>query len=97
LARSLGDLSLALSEVDRDEEAAAASEEAVAIWRQLVGSNTAHRTNLALALNNLAIDMGVLGQDDRGLALYDEALGIRRDRVAKEGSTHLPDLAGSDP
>jgi len=83
--------------VDRDEEAAAAGEEAVAIWRQLVGSNTAHRTNLALALNNLAIDMGVLGQDDRGLALYDEALGIRRDRVAKEGSTHLPDLAGPDP
>jgi tetratricopeptide (TPR) repeat protein len=76
LARRLGDLG-------RREEALAAGEEAVGIYRELaVARPETFRPALAQSLHNLAVLLAGLGRREEALAAGEEAVGIYREAAA---------------
>ena len=71
-------LSVHLGQAGRREEALAASEEAVAAYRELAGNNmAAYGPDLARSLNNLSIRLGEAGRHDEALAAIEEAAAIK--------------------
>ncbi|MFI1177881.1 tetratricopeptide repeat protein, partial [Streptomyces melanogenes] len=80
LARSLNNLSVRLGDVGRREEALAAVNEAVDIWRDLARSRPdAFLPDLATCLNNLSADLGAVGRREEALAAVNEAVKVYRD------------------
>jgi hypothetical protein len=96
LARMLGNLGIRLGEVGRREEALAAAQEAIAIYRQLAeASPAAHLPDLAGSLNNLGVSLTDVGRREEALAAAQEAIAIYRQLAEASPAAHLPDLAGS--
>jgi tetratricopeptide (TPR) repeat protein len=91
-ARALGNLSVRLSDLGRREDALAAAEEAVALYRTLAAQRPdAFRPDLATSLNNLAAMLSDLGRREDALAAAEEAVALRRTQAA----AFRPDLATS--
>ena len=96
LAGSLNNLSLRLADLGRWEEALAAIEEAVGVYRELVRTQPdAFKPDLAISLNNLSTGLGTLGRREDALAAIEEAVKIRRELVRAQPDAFKPDLAGS--
>ena len=73
--RSLNNLSTALAELGRREEALAAIDEAVSLYRRLAAARPdAFTPDLARSLNNLSIRLADLGRREEALAAIDEAV-----------------------
>ena len=92
LAGKLTSLGNRLRELGRHQEALAATEEALGMWRTLADSNPAHLPDLARALHNLGLDLRGIGRHQEALAAIEEALGMWR-TLADSNPAHLPDLA----
>jgi Tetratricopeptide repeat len=96
LAGSQNNLSLRLAGLGRREEALAAIEEAVGIYKELAaGRPDAFRPDLATSLNNLSLRLAELGRREDALAPIQEAVGIRRELAATRPDMFRPNLAGS--
>ncbi len=94
--QSLNNLGIRLSELGRREEALAATQEAVEIYRQLAQANPqAFLPNLARSLNNLGNRLSALGRREEALAATQEAVEIRRQLAQAHPQAFLPDLARS--
>lgn len=79
VARLANDLSNRLTDLERRDEALSAIEEAVAIYRKLVGSDaTGYLSGLASSLNNQSGCLSRLGRFDLALAAIEEAVRIYR-------------------
>ena len=88
--------SVRLSEAGRREEALTASEEAVKLYRELVGRNRdAFLPDLASALNNLGIRLSNLGRREEALTASEEAVKLYRELVGRNRDAFLPDLASA--
>jgi tetratricopeptide (TPR) repeat protein len=93
-ARLLNNLSVRLSELGRREDALAAAEKAMAIWRELAAARPdAFRPVLALSLNSLGVMLSALGRREAALAAAEEATAIYRELAAARPDAFLPDLA----
>jgi tetratricopeptide (TPR) repeat protein len=92
LAKALDNLGAGLTGVGRYQEALAATEEAVGLWRPLARDNPAHQPGLAEALDNRGVGLGLLGRYQQGLAATEEAVGLWRP-LARDNPAHQPDLA----
>ena len=91
---SLGNLGICLVNVGRREEALAASQEAVAIYRRLAeGRREAFLPNLARSLNNLGADLGDLRRHEEAIAATQEAVDIYRHLMERSSDAVLPALA----
>jgi Tetratricopeptide repeat len=96
LARSLNDLSVRLGDLGRREQALAAIQEAVTIYRELAADHPdAFRPGLALSLNNLSNHLAGLGRREDALAASQEATQVYRELAAARPDAFRPDLAGS--
>jgi tetratricopeptide (TPR) repeat protein len=96
LATRLARLSIRFSNVGRREEALAASQEAVAIYRRLTEAGRhAFLPDLARSLTNLARDLSSLRRREDALAAAQEAVVIQRQLVEVRPDTSLPELASS--
>jgi tetratricopeptide (TPR) repeat protein len=79
LAASLHDLGDVLCDLNRPADAAAATEEAVAIRRDLAAADPdRYRPRLAESLAHLGELLGQLGRSAEALAATEEAVAIRR-------------------
>ena len=93
---SLNNQTGCLSELGRREEALAASEEAVAIWRRLAKERPdAFLPDLAMSLHNQSNRLGELERRDEALAAIEEAVAIYRPLAEARPGAFLPDLAMS--
>ena len=93
-AQSLQNLSSCLSNLGRQEEALAASEEAVTIGRALAAASPdAFRPDLVGYLNNLSVYLSELGRHDESLAAINETVALCRDLTATP-SRRLPSRLG---
>ena len=80
----------------RREEALAAIQEAVTIYRELAAARPdVFRPDLASSLNNLSIRLAGLGRREEALAAIEEAAHIYRELAAARPDVFRPDLAGS--
>ena len=98
LAVSLNDLSLRLADVGEVEEALAAIEEAVTIYRELDAADDqgTFQPDLARSLDNLSIRLADAGRLEEALAAGEEAVTIYRELdAADDQGTFQPDLARS--
>ncbi|MEO6195441.1 MAG: tetratricopeptide repeat protein [Thermoanaerobaculia bacterium] len=96
LAQLLNNLSNRLSDLGRREEALAACEEAVELYRQLAAARPdAFRPNLASSLNNLSNRLSDLGRREEALVACEEAVEIWRQLAAARPDAFRPDLAMS--
>ncbi len=96
LAAALLVLGAWLTAVGEHRRALAASEEAVALYRDLARAEPARYTpNLANSLQNLGIDLRDVGEGRRALAVTEEAVALRRDLARAEPARYTPDLANS--
>jgi tetratricopeptide (TPR) repeat protein len=96
LAGSLNNLGGDLSNLGRREEALAASQEAVAIYRRLAETRPdAFLPALAMSLNNSGAMLSNLGRREEALAASQEAVDIRRRLAETRPDAFLPDLASS--
>jgi TIR domain/Tetratricopeptide repeat len=95
LAARLGNLGIRLFNLGRREEALAASQEAVDIYRRLAETRPdTFLPDLAKSLNNLGRDLFNLGHRDKALAASQAAVDIYR-RLVETRPDFLPDLATS--
>ena len=95
LALSLNNLSSRRA-LGRPEEALAAIEEAVTIYRQLAAARSdAFRPDLAMSLSNLSVRLADLGRREEALATIQEALTIRRELAAIWPGAHQHELEQS--
>jgi tetratricopeptide (TPR) repeat protein len=95
-ARVLNTLGTALSALGRREEALAATQEAVDIYRGLAQVNPqVFLPYLATSLNNLGSDLSALGRREEALAATQEAVDIYRALACANPQAFLPDLATS--
>jgi tetratricopeptide (TPR) repeat protein len=95
-ARVLNTLGTALSALGRREEALAATQEAVDIYRGLAQVNPqVFLPYLATSLNNLGSDLSALGRREEALAATQEAVDIYRALARANPQAFLPDLATS--
>ena len=93
LAYATNSLGNCLAELDRRQEALAATWEAVAVYRQLADFEpVVYLPALASALNNLGMDFSAVARADEALAASQEAVQIRR-RLAETDDSYLPELA----
>ena len=93
LANNLG---VRLSNLGRREDALAATNEAVEIYRQLARQRPdAFLPDLAMSLNNLGIMLNDLGRREDALAATNEAVEIYRQLARQRPDAFLPDLARS--
>jgi len=96
LARWLNNQSLRLAELGRREDALAAGEEAVALYRELAAARPdAFRPDLAGSLTNQCNRLSALGRREDALAASTEAVDIRRELAAARPDAFRPDLAMS--
>jgi tetratricopeptide (TPR) repeat protein len=94
LAGALDGWSLALRELGRREDALAAAEEAVRLYRALAAARPdAFAPNLAASLNNVANGLSALGRREDALAAAEEAVRLRRGLAAARPDAFTPDLA----
>ena len=88
LARSLNNLGNVLSDLGRREDALAAAQEAVEIYRRLAAERPdAFRPDLAGSLNNLAQLLSDLGRREEALAAAQEAVELCRAPRRRSGPT----------
>ena len=93
-AEWLRNLSNRLTELGRREEALAANEESIRIYRDLARHQPdSYLPALALALNNQAACVAELGRREDALTAIEEAVGIYRDLADSQPGTFLPGLA----
>ena len=93
---SLNNLGADLSNLGRREEALAASQEAVDIYRRLAQTRPdAFLPDLAMSLNNLGACLSDLGRREEALAASQEAVDIYRRLAQTRPDAFLPDLAMS--
>ena len=96
LASALSNLSVALGELGRREEALDAIQEAVEIRRGLVtAEGSALAPDLASALNNLSVALGELGRREEALDAIEEAAATYRDLATGSPAMFGDDLAAS--
>jgi len=96
LARSLTGLGARLGDLQRQEEAAAALQKAVRLYRGLeLGRPGALRPELASRLHDLGALLGDLDRFDEALAATAEAVELRRVLSSEQPETCGPDLAAS--
>jgi tetratricopeptide (TPR) repeat protein len=96
LSASLSNLGVRLGALGRREEALAASQEAVDIYRRLAQTRPdAFLPDLASSLNNLGGDLSNLGRREEALAASQEAVDIYRRLAQTRPEAFLPDLAQS--
>jgi tetratricopeptide (TPR) repeat protein len=96
VAARLDTLGIRLSNLGRREEALAASQEAVDIYRRLAQTRPdAFLPDLAGGLNNLGIGLSYLGRREEARAAGQEAVDIRRHLAETRPDAFLPDLAMS--
>jgi tetratricopeptide (TPR) repeat protein len=96
LAGSLSNLSIRLSQLGQREEALAASQEAVDMYRRLAQRHPdAFLPELASGLNYLGGDLYRLGRREEALAASQEAVDIQRRLAQSRPDAFLPDLARS--
>ncbi len=93
LAWSLNDLVNRLSGLGRREDALAAGEEAVTIYRELAAARPdAFRPELATSLTNLSILLAGRGRREEALAAIEEAVTIRGELAARWPDAHRHEL-----
>jgi tetratricopeptide (TPR) repeat protein len=106
LARSLMAVGSTLAKIGRYDEALAAEQEAVALYRELVprlyrgelrnaADPDGYRPGLADVLYNLGITFSALGRHDEALAVEREAVALYRELAAVNPDRYRPDLARS--
>jgi len=82
--------------LDAYEAAAPASEEAVAMYRELAEANPGrYRPELATSLTNLGIRFSALGRPAQALPASEEAVAIRRELAEANPGRYRPELATS--
>jgi len=92
----LSNLGLRLGDLGRREEALAASQEAVDVYRRLAQTRPdAFLPDLATSLNNAGAMLSNLGKREEALAASQEAVEIRRRLAQARPDAFLPDLATS--
>ncbi|MBF0311150.1 MAG: tetratricopeptide repeat protein [Magnetococcales bacterium] len=94
LPRFLNSYSVTLSSLGRSPEALAPAQEAVDIYRDLVGQQPQH-PDLAMSLNNLSNRLSEVGRSAEALAPAQEAVEIYRKLASQQPQAIRPDLAGS--
>jgi hypothetical protein len=83
-----------LAQAGRQDEALAATEEAVTLRRALAATNPAvFNPDLALSLNNLGNRLSKLGRHEEALAATEEAVTLYRALAAANPAASNPDLA----
>jgi Tetratricopeptide repeat len=92
LPKALTDLGNVLAKLGRHQEALAATEESVGLWRPLARDNPAHQPDLARALDDFGNRLGDLGRHQMALAAGEESVGLWRP-FAGDNSAHQPGLA----
>jgi Trypsin-like peptidase domain/Tetratricopeptide repeat len=96
LAALFSDFSNRLADLDEHEDALAAAEEAVTLYRRLAEAKpNAFRPGLAIALNNLSVRLPKLDRWDEALTAVEEAVEIRRRLAREDPDAFLSDLASS--
>ena len=96
LAHSLDQLGYRLSELGRHEDALAASEESLALYRSLAeGHSEAFVPDVARALHNLSSALSNLGRYEDSLAAIEESSALRRALAEARPDEYTPDLASS--
>jgi tetratricopeptide (TPR) repeat protein len=94
LALALTNLSSALSELGRLEDALATTEEAIRRYRGLPPADLyACQAELAQASNHLSIDLAALGRHEQALAANEEAIEIYQRLASEDPATSESDLA----
>ncbi|KAF8339146.1 uncharacterized protein EI90DRAFT_3040610, partial [Cantharellus anzutake] len=94
LAKSLGALYSALSNLGRHSEALPFIEESVSLHRQLVAVHPGFCTpDLAISLNNLYLALSNLGRHSEALPFIEESVNLYRQLVAVHPGSHTPNLA----
>ena len=93
-AAALISLGVDLDGLGRHQEALAATEEAVSMWRSLAGSDPDHQHGLAAALTNLGAVLDGLGRHQEALAATEEAVSMWRS-LAGSDSDHQRGLAAA--
>jgi hypothetical protein len=89
-------LGLLAGEIGRREEAPAATEEAVGLYRRLAEARPdAFLHDLAGSLNNLGGDLDAVGRREDALAATEEAVGLYRRLAEARPDASLPGLATS--
>jgi tetratricopeptide (TPR) repeat protein len=84
------------SNLGRREDALAATQKAVATYRELVETRPDEfLSDLAGSLHNLGADLSDLGRPEDALVVTQEAVAITRDLAAARSDASLPDLATS--
>ena len=94
LASMLQSLGIYLHDLGRPQEALAAAEEALGLWRELAAANPAHQPELAGSLHNVGAGLRDLGRPQEALAATEEALGLFRE-LAATNPAHRPELAAT--
>ncbi len=95
-ARLANNLGYRLSELGRREEALQATQEAVAVSRELAARRPdAFLPDLATSLNNLGSDLSALGRREEALQATQEAVAVYRELAARRPDAFLPDFARS--
>ena len=89
---SLSNLAVYLGDLGRREDALAAGEEAVAIYRELAAArpDAFLWPDLARSLTNLAVYLGGLGRREDALAAIREAAGIYQELAAARPDAFRP-------
>lgn len=95
LASALHVFNQRLSEVGRWEEALAATEEAVAVLRELAGDLPGQLPLLAESLNSLSIDLAAMDRPEQALAAAEESVAIWRRLAQTQPDASQESLAQS--
>jgi hypothetical protein len=88
----LNNLGIRLAGLGRHDDALAAAEEAVQLYRGLAADNPGYLPDLAKVLNNLGIRLAEVDRRGDGLAAAEEAVQLYRG-LAADNPGYLPDLA----
>ena len=90
----LNNLSTGLNDAGADEEALAAIQAAVDVYRRLAAANPArYEPDLAMSLNNLSNGLSDTGANEEALAAIQEAVDVYRRLAAANPARYEPDLA----
>ncbi|MER6162042.1 tetratricopeptide repeat protein [Streptomyces sp. NPDC001868] len=84
-----------LRAVGRWEEALAAAEQAVTIYRPLAAEDPAHESELAASLSGLGMHLSQMGRREEALAAAEQAMVIYRRLAAEDLAAHAPARAAT--